>query len=593
MRLFLRLLGRHWLPFSLSLILAFVISWAEGAAVGTLSPLLRVLFRQEGAPPFLKQFPWLARLVERELLSVSPLEAVAKVAAFMVAVYFVKFLAAYFQRLAAAAVQEGAVRDVRSWAFRKLVNMPLWRLSRWSSGDVMSRFTSDAELLKRAFSEGLGVVLTEGLKGAAYLTLAILASWQLTLFAALMVPVTSVLITWVSRKLQKRTGRAQALMGELNARLYEVLGGLKVIKGFTAERREAERFDELNSQYKRAMMRAASVASVGPPLTEFLTAAVAAAMLLYSAQLIFVQKTLTPDQFMVFLVAALSLMRPLKVLFQANTPIQQGLVAAGRLEELLREPEEPAGGKPFEGLREKIELRDVWFSYEPGVPVIKGVNLTIRKGEKVALVGPSGAGKSTLADIIAGFLIPQRGQVLVDGVPLSEYDLASYREFVAIVPQEVFLFSGTVAENIAYGKPGATREEVVEAAKVANAHEFIVNLPQGYDTPVGERGARLSGGQRQRIAIARAVIRDPDIVILDEATSALDAESEEAVKKALERALEGRTAVIIAHRLSTVVNADKIVVLEDGRVLDVGRHEELLERCRVYRRYSRLQLVAR
>ncbi len=593
MRLILGLLRRHWLAFTGSLILAFVISWAEGVAVGTLSPLLRVLFRQEGAPPFLQQFPWLARLVERELLSVPPLEAVAKVAGFMVAVYFVKFLASYFQRLAAAAVQEGVVRDVRDWAFRKLVNMPLWRLSRWSSGDVMSRFTSDAELLKRAFSEGLGVVLTEGLKGLAYLTLAILASWQLTLFAALMVPITSGLITWVSRKLRKRTHRAQSLMGQLNARLYEILGGLKVVKAFTAERREAQRFQELNSDYYKAMMRTSYVASVGPPLTELLTAAVAAAMLLYSAQLIFVQKSLTPDQFMVFLVAALSLMRPLKVLFQANTPIQQGLVAARRLEELLREPEEPGGGKVFEGLRERIELKDVWFSYEPGVPVIKGISLTIKKGEKVALVGPSGAGKSTLADIIAGFLIPQRGQVLVDGTPLSEYDISSYREFVAVVPQEVFLFSGTVAENIAYGKPGATLKEVIEAAKVANAHDFIVKLPKGYDTPVGERGARLSGGQRQRIAIARAVLKDPHVVILDEATSALDAESEEAVKEALNKALAGRTAIIIAHRLSTVVSADKIVVLEAGRVLDMGKHEELLERCRVYRRYSRLQLVAR
>ena len=593
MRLLLRLLRRHWFAFSSSLALAFVISWAEGVAVGTLSPLLRVLFRQEGAPPFLKQFPWLARLVERELLSVSPVEAVAKVAAFMVLVYLVKFLASYFQRLAAAAVQEGVVRDVRNWAFEKLVNMPLWRFSRWSSGDVMSRFTSDAELLKRAFSEGLGVILTEGLKGVAYLAVALLASWQLTLFAGVTVPVTSVLITWVSRKLRKRTHRAQSLMGRLNGLLYEVLGGLKVVKGFGAERREAARFSGLNSDYYRAMMRAAYVASVGPPLTELLTALVAAAMLVYSAHLIFIQGSLTPDQFMVFLVAALSLMRPLKVLFQANTPVQQGLVAARRLEELLGEPEEPTGSRPFEGLREGIELRDVWFSYEPGVPVLKGVNLRIKKGEKVALVGPSGAGKSTLADLIAGFLRPQRGQVLVDGVPLSQLDIHSYREFVAVVPQEVFLFSGTVAENIAYGKPGATRKEVIEAAKVANAHEFIVNLPQGYDTPVGERGARLSGGQRQRIAIARAVIKDPDIVILDEATSALDAESEEAVKRALDRALAGRTAVIIAHRLSTVLQADKIVVLEGGRVLDVGKHEELLERCRVYRRYSRLQLVAR
>jgi len=282
-------------------------------------------------------------------------------------------------------------------------------------------------------------------------------------------------------------------------------------------------------------------------------------------------------------------MRPLKMLFQANAPIQQGLASMARIGKVLAVPEEPRGGREFPGIRRGLEIRGLWFSYDPGVPVLKDINLFIKRGERLALVGPSGAGKSTLADLLAGFGSPEKGEILIDGVPIGEFSMESYRKKVSLVPQETFLFSGSVFQNIAYARPDADVSSVIRAAQDAFAHDFIQELPDGYDTELGERGARLSGGQRQRIALARALLKDPDLVILDEATSALDSESEEAVRSALERVLSGRTSVIIAHRLSTVLSADRIAVLNEGRLVDVGSHAELMERCPLYRRLYRLQ----
>ncbi|MGB9590737.1 MAG: ABC transporter ATP-binding protein, partial [Candidatus Hydrothermia bacterium] len=383
--------------------------------------------------------------------------------------------------------------------------------------------------------------------------------------------------------------RAQERMGDMSRYLYELLSGIRVVKISVQEREEEARFAGHNRSYFSSMMRLAWMANLGPPLTEFLTAIVAAGMLLYSANLIFLEGSLSPDQFMVFLVAALSLMHPLKMLFAANAPIQQGLASMARVGRVLAVPEEKRDGLEFPGIREGIEIRELWFSYDPGIPVLKDINLFIKRGERLALVGPSGAGKSTLADLLASFSEPTKGEILVDGTRLSDFSITSYRRRVSLVPQETFLFSGSVFQNIAYARPDADVASVVRAAQDAFAHDFIQELPQGYDTELGERGARLSGGQRQRIALARALLKNPDLVILDEATSALDSESEEAVKSALERVLTGRTSVIIAHRLSTVLSADRIAVLNEGRLVDVGSHAELMERCPLYRRLYRLQ----
>jgi len=589
--LLLAFLGRHWFLFSASFLMALLGSLAEGIAVGTLSPLLRVLFNQEGLPPFLSdpRFAWLGNLIKTHILGVSPMLAVSRLALFMIVLYGLKSLFNYLHRAWAAAVQEGVTRDIRDALFRKLMRVPLSGFSRLSSGDIMARFSSDVEQAKRALTDGFFVVVQEGLKGVVYLAIAAIASWKLLLFALVLVPVSIILIAYVGRKLRKRSGRAQERMGDMSRYLYELLSGIKVVKISTQEREEEGRFAWHNKAYFSSMMRLAWMANLGPPLTEFLTAIVAAGMLLYSANLIFLEGSLSPDQFMVFLVSALSLMRPLKMLFAANAPIQQGLASVARVGRVLAVPEEPRGGREFLGMRDGLEIRELWFSYDPGVPVLKDINLFIKKGERLALVGPSGAGKSTLADLLAGFGSPEKGEILVDGVSLREFSPVSYRRRVSLVPQETFLFSGSVFQNIAYAKPDADVASVIRAAEDAFAHDFIQELSEGYDTELGERGARLSGGQRQRIALARALLKDPDLVILDEATSALDSESEEAVKSALERVLAGRTSVIIAHRLSTVLSADRIAVLNEGRLVDVGTHDELMERCPLYRRLYRLQ----
>ena len=581
----------HWFLFTASFLMALAASVAEGVAVGTLSPLLRVLFGQEGLPPFLSdpRLAWLGNLIKTHILGVSPMLAVARLALFMIVLYGLKSLFTYLHRAWAAAVQEGVTRDIRDALFRKLMRVPISAFYRLSSGDIMARFSSDAEQVKRALTDGFFVVVQEGLKGVVYLAIAALASWKLLLFALVLVPVSIILITYVGRKLRKRSGRAQEKMGDMSRYLYEVLSGIKVVKISAQENEEAKRFTGHNRAYFSSTLRLAWMANLGPPLTEFLTAIVAAGMLLYSANLIFLEKTLSPDQFMVFLVSALSLMRPLKMLFQANAPIQQGLASMARIGKVLAVPEEPRGGREFPGIRRGLEIRGLWFSYDPGVPVLKDINLFIKRGERLALVGPSGAGKSTLADLLAGFGSPEKGEILIDGVPIGEFSMESYRKKVSLVPQETFLFSGSVFQNIAYARPDADVSSVIRAAQDAFAHDFIQELPDGYDTELGERGARLSGGQRQRIALARALLKDPDLVILDEATSALDSESEEAVRSALERVLSGRTSVIIAHRLSTVLSADRIAVLNEGRLVDVGSHAELMERCPLYRRLYRLQ----
>ncbi|MEO0140179.1 MAG: ABC transporter ATP-binding protein [candidate division WOR-3 bacterium] len=587
----LAFLAKHWFLFSSSFLMALAASLTEGIAVGTLSPLLRVLFNQEGLPPFLSdpRLVWLGNLVRKQILEVSPMLAVGKLALFMIVLYGLKSLFSYLHKAWAAGVQEGVTRDIRDALFRKITRVPLSELARLSSGDIMARFSSDSEQVKRALSDGVFIVLQEGLKGLVYLVVAALVSWKLLLFALVLVPVSIILISYVGRKLRKRSGRAAERMGELSRYLYEVLSGMKVVKISTQESAERTRFSKHNRAYFSSMMRLSWIANLGPPLTEFLTALVAAGMLLYSANLIFLEGSLSPDQFMVFLVAALSLMRPLKMLFQANAPIQQGLASMARLGKVFTVPEERTEGMEFPGIREGIEIRDLWFSYDPGIPVLKGINLFIRKGERLALVGPSGAGKSTLADLLAGFGEPEKGEILIDGIRLSEFSITSYRQKVSLVPQETFLFSGTVFQNIAYARPEADVASVIKAAEDAYAHDFIQEMPRGYDTELGERGARLSGGQRQRIALARALLKDPDLVILDEATSALDSESEEAVKLALEKVLSGRTSVIIAHRLSTVLSSDRILVLNEGKIVDVGTHHELLERCPLYRRLYRLQ----
>ncbi len=592
----LSFLRKHKLLAAAAFFFMTVSSLLNGISISMFSPLLRVLFRTGGSDLMMsagKKWQWLNHILNKFIFSVDPLTATKRLSLVIVGIYFVKFVFNYAQKISSVMLQEKIVLDIRISLFHKLLQLPLSFFHRTSVGEIISRFINDVSLVRQAFVDGIFVMVSESLNALVYLVLAIIISWKLTLFALVLVPTSMLLFAVIGKKLRKRSTRTQEKMGEIGKYLNESLNGIKIIKIFSAEDHENRNFIQRAKMYYRSVLRFEYLSALGPPLTELFTAVIASIVLIYGARLIFIEKTLTPDRFFVFLAASLSMMRPLKRLFQANTFIQHGLAATNRIFKVLNEPSEKQmmsyGKRRFEKLRKSIKFDDVWFSYNGEKQALRGVSFEILKGENVALVGPSGAGKSTIADMLAGFYLPQKGRLLIDGVDLREYDIQQYRQKISVVPQEPFLFSGTIFENILYARPNATEEEVIEAAKVAAAHDFIMRLPRGYNTIVGERGVMLSGGERQRIALARAILRDPEILILDEATSSLDSESEELIRQALQEIMKGRTTLAIAHRLSTILEADKIVVIDDGQVKAIGRHTDLIKNCQLYQKLYKLQ----
>lgn len=601
MKSFMKMLGflkSQWPKFVASLFFMMGFSALNGISLGMLVPILHVLFKANtgdyssisGLSPSIKKF------LIKYVFQYPPIQAVERLAIFIVIVYFLKGIFMYFGRIFTAMVNEGIARDLRNRLFAKMMELPLGFFHSMSSGDISARFINEVTLVKTTFTNGFYVILKEGLNMIAFLIVALWASWQLTLLTLILVPIASGIVVLLGKKIRKRANKANIMMGKIGKQLSEALGGIKIVKGFATEEREIEKFRKRSGDFYKAYVRFESVNALGSPLTEFVTSIIAGLILFVSAHLIFQYHTLSPEKFFVFLAASLSLMSPLKRVTQANLILQQGIASMWRLFDILEAEPEPGvkhrGRVKFKRIRNSIKYDHVYFTYDGEKWALKDINFEIRKGEKVALVGPSGAGKSTIADLLLRFYEPTKGRILIDGLDLKEYDLKSYRRKISVVPQETFLFDGTIYENIAYARPDATENEVIEAAKKAKVHEFVMKLPKKYGTFIGERGVRISGGERQRIAIARAILRDPEILILDEATSSLDSYSEEIIKKALSELLVGRTALIIAHRLSTILNADKIIVINKGEILDIGKHKELYERCKLYRELADLQFIS-
>jgi len=608
-----RLLGElgHWLaPYRLTLGLGIaattVASVLDGLTLLFLIPLLRHLFGSAGA--LAGGAPGLEGLVDQVLGPVlrgaSPAGVTVRLVAMLGGALLVKNALSYAADQLRVRAQEGLVRDLRAALFDHLLRLDLGWLERTRGGQVIARVMHDADQAKGAVSAGLAsffqnlvLILT---------TLAVLAqlSWRLTLITLAAAPLLLVGIRVLLRRLRRHARARAAEAGEMTATVTERLAAVKLIRTYGGEAVEADRFRQQADRYRGQVARTQRYAALTGPVSEIFGGFLLVLLIAIGAAPGFAGGGLSPEGLLVFIVAALRVMAPLKAITQFPGQMAQALAGADRVFEILALPaaeDSPDIGKTARFERE-VRFEQVWFRYssDPGATdgrrreraagdgdwVLRDVSFSLQRGTTVALVGPSGAGKTTLAELLPRLREPTRGRILVDGVPLVECSRRSVRALIGFVGQETVLFNDTVQANIAYGKPGATPAEVETAARAANAHGFIAQLPHGYQTLLGERGTRLSGGQRQRIAIARAVLRDPPILILDEATSALDRESERLVQDALTRLMRDRTVLVIAHRLVTVRHADLILVVDDGRIVERGSHEELMHHHGLYRRLA-------
>lgn len=497
----------------------------------------------------------------------------------------------YAAAMTVESLRINTLRRMRNEMFARVANMNVGYFSNQRKGDIMSKITQDVMVVQYCITNTLQVAFRDPLLIIGYMTLMIGISWQLSLFAVLFLPIVGLVIGRIVKRLRHPAKRGQERMADLVSVVEESLSGIKIVKGYNATNFIVDKFKKINADMSRLILSMARRQQLASPMSEFLGLTAVAIILVFGGSLV-ENGYVTGAGFIAFVAAFSQITRPLRSFIDQFANINQGVAAGERIFTIIdaeNEVKDKENAREFEGLNESIELRNVKFSYESDREIIKGVNIKIKRGETVALVGPSGGGKSTLSELIPRFYDVDGGEVLFDGIPIQEYKQESLRAKMSIVSQETVLFNDTIEGNILMGRPTATHEEVIEASKVANAHGFIMESAEGYDTNIGDRGTKLSGGQRQRLSIARAVLKNPEILILDEATSALDTESEKLVQDALTNLLKGRTSIVIAHRLSTIYNADRIYVIDDGRVVEEGKHKELLEKGGIYAHLIEMQ----
>lgn len=497
----------------------------------------------------------------------------------------------YAAAMTVESLRINTVQRMRDEMFSHVVDMNVGYFSDQRKGDIMSKITQDVMVVQFCITNTLQVAFRDPFLIIGYLTLMIGISWQLSLFAVIFLPIVGVVIGSIVKRLRHPAKRGQERMADMVSVLDETLSGMKIVKGYNASGFIAKKFKRMNADLSRILISMARRQQLASPMSEFLGITAVAVILVFGGTLVD-GGMVTGAGFIAFIAAFSQITRPLRSFIDQFANINQGVAAGERIFTIIDSEsgvKDKDDAREFDGLKESIELRNVHFSYDGDREVINNVNIKIRKGETVALVGASGGGKSTLSELVPRFYDVTAGEVLFDGVPVQNYKQESLRQKMSIVSQETVLFNDSIEGNILMGRPTASHDEVVEASKVANAHGFIMESPDGYDTNIGDRGTKLSGGQRQRLSIARAVLKNPEILILDEATSALDTESEKLVQEALTKLLEGRTSIVIAHRLSTIYNADRIYVIDQGRVAEQGTHQELLDKGGIYAHLIEMQ----
>lgn len=568
-----------------------------------LIPILQILFRTEGAGTATELMPWsldnlkevLANnadyYVTQLIANVGATTTLLLIGLFLAFTTFLKTGAYFLSSATIIPIRTGVVRDIRNQLYHKITSLPIGFFSEERKGDIIARMTGDVGEIESSIMSSLDMLFKNPILIISYFTALIFISWQLTLFTLVFVPIFGWFMGYVGRKLKRKSIAAQSLWSDTMSQVEETLGGLRIIKAFCAEDKMNKRFDGINSEYRDSIQRVNIRQQMAHPMSEFLGTVLIIIVLWVGGILVLDQQILSGPTFIYYLVMLYSIINPLKDFSKASYNIPKGLASMERVDKILKAEntiKEPANPKHIASFEHQIEFRHVSFRYGEQW-VLKDINLVIEKGKTVALVGQSGSGKSTLVDLIPRYYDVQEGEVLIDGINIKDLGIHDLRQLIGNVNQEAILFNDSFYGNITFGVDSATREQVEQAAHIANAHEFIMQTEHGYDTNIGDRGGRLSGGQRQRVSIARAILKNPPILILDEATSALDTESERLVQDALERLMKTRTTVAIAHRLSTIKNADEICVLHEGEIVERGTHEELLEKGGYYRKLHEMQ----
>ncbi|SHK37020.1 ABC transporter ATP-binding protein [Xylanibacter ruminicola] len=607
MKEFLNVLRRFVPPYKKYLVLSVVFNILSAVlnifSFAALIPILQILFQTSDAETATSLMAWDWSNIQAVLMNnmnyyVNGLIAdwgqtttLLFIGLFLAVTTFLKTGAYFLSAATIIPIRTGVVRDIRNQVYHKITSLPLGFFSEERKGDIIARMSGDVQEIENSIMASLEMLFKNPILIISYFAALIFISWQLTLFTLIIVPVMGWFMGYVGRKLKQDSIKAQSLWSDTMSQVEETLGGLRIIKAFCAEKKMNNRFDNINTAYRNDIMRVNIRQSSAHPMSEFLGTILIVIVLWFGGVLVLNNHTLSGPIFIYYMVMLYSIINPLKDFSKAGYNIPKGLASMERVDKILmaentiKEPETPKHISSFE---HQIEFRHVSFKYGEQW-VLKDINLTIPKGKTIALVGQSGSGKSTMVDLIPRYYDVQEGEVLIDGINVKDLGIHDLRQLIGNVNQEAILFNDSFRNNISFGVDNATQQQIEEAAKIANAYEFIMASESGFDTNIGDRGGRLSGGQRQRVSIARAILKNPPILILDEATSALDTESERLVQDALERLMKTRTTVAIAHRLSTIKNADEICVLHDGKIVERGTHEELLSFDGYYKKLHEMQ----